>query len=298
MKNNLFLALIFLYSIKLFAQNTPEAPPTTKIIGTKNIPLEFNLMLDNLYGQVSNEKLLPILLNIDSYSRVLSKEDIFLIGKIEIYKSLLKNNSTFAKANLDSQTLKLLRQGLQKAKDPFVTWFLKALIEDCQNILNNPAYKLRNLQSDFSPLDKLKIKKIDKKIQLLYRWTSLINPNSADFEAILKSELLSAQLDALNSIEHSFYLLASSTNFENFSGLNKNPKEMKLFSLKEIKPANEAAKKAKSVDDILAPVLGEASDLQDLPQPSNENWLTDDDAPTNLKNLPKASEEIDVIDDI
>ncbi len=289
---------IILFSLKLIAEDKLELPATTKITGTKNIPIELNLLLDNLYGQVSNEKILPILLNIDSYSRVLSKEDIFLIGKIEIYKSLLKSNTKIAKANIDSQSTNFLRGALQKSKDPFVTWFLKALLEDCQSLTSNPLFKVRNLQSDFTPQDKIKIKKIDKKIQLLYRWISVINPNSPDFEAILKTELLAAELDALNSIEHSFYLLASSTNFESFQGLNKNPKEMKLFSLKEIKAPTQTAKKAKSVEDILSPVLGDPAGSDDLPRPSDENWLGEDDAPTNLKNLPKASEEIDVIDDI
>ena len=293
----LFLFLI-ICSQNITAQDKSVLPATTKITGTKNLPIEFNLMLDNLYGQISNEKILPIILNIDSYSRVLSKEDIFLLGKIEIYKSLLKNNTKFAKANIDSQATNFLRLALQKSKDPFVTWFLKALIEDCQALVSNPLFKIRNLQSNFNPQERAKIKKIDKKIQLLYRWISVINPNSPDFEGILKTELLAAELDALNSIEHSFYLLASSTNFETFNGLNKNPKDMKLFSLKEIKAPIQTEKKAKSVEDILSPVLGEPQGPEDLPQPTNENWLTEDDAPSNLKNLPKASEEIDVIDDI
>jgi hypothetical protein len=296
--NKLFFLFFILLSTEVIAEEKSELAPNTKIIGSKNIPMEFNLMLDNLYGQLSNEKLLPILLNIDSYSRILSKEDIFLLGKIEIYKNLLKSNAKVAKANIDSQSTNYLRLAIQKAKDPFVIWFLKALLDDCQSVMSNPLYKLRNLQSDFSTQDKTKIKKIDKKIQLLYRWISVINPNSPDFEAILKTELLNAEIEALNSIEHSFYLLASSTNFENFAGLNKNPKDMKLFSLKEIKAPTLVEKKPKSVEDILSPILGEPIGPEDLPQPTNENWLTEDDAPTNLKNLPKASEEIDVIDDI
>jgi hypothetical protein len=74
---------------------------------------------------------------------------------------------------------------------------------------------------------------------------------------------------------------------------------LKFFSLKEVKPvAQKPVKKEKTVDDILAPITDEGKNEEDaLPEPSKEDWLNDDNAPTNLKNLPKPSNDADWLQD-
>ncbi len=302
--NRYLILLLVQLSTSLFLLKANAQPPIyKKIIGSKKLPIELNLMIDSLQmgkdAEVITEKILPTILNIDSYARVLSKEDIFLIGKIEIYKSLLKSNEQSLKAKIDDQSIKLIDLALTKSSDRFVIWFLKALQNDCRSIILKP----KTIESDSNETNKIQAKvsgkKFDKKIQLLYRWVSKLNPEALDFESLFKAELLTSMIDALYGIEHSFYLMASNTNFEVFSGLNKNTEEMKLFSLSEIKTQTKTVKKEKSVDDILDSVINEeqtpAAIL--LPQPSKEDWLNEENAPSNLKNLPKPAEDSEWLQD-
>jgi hypothetical protein len=296
--NKLLLTLtILLHSTALFPIEKKE-PTLTKITGSKEMPIELNLLVDILGTSVGYEKILPQVLNIDSYARVLTKEDIFLIGKVEIYKTLLKSNERFPKAIVDGNSSKVLKEAIKKAKDPFIKWFLQALLQDCESLLGNIKYKDYLLQKNNGRLEQIELKKIDKKVQLLFRWTSKLTPDSSDFEELLKADLIPVLMDSLINIEESFYLLAAGATLEPFSGLIKSPSELKYFSLKEITIQKKAVKVEKSIDDILAPITGEPRPAEPkIPTPSKEDWLNEDNAPINLKNLPKPSDDADWLQD-
>lgn len=290
-----FFILLILFCTNLFSQEN-----TQKIQGSKELPQELNLLLESLQGSASlNESQLNSIMHIDSYARILSKEDIFLIGKIEIYKTLLKPDAAYPKAVVDGFSLKTLKDALKNTKDPFVSWFLKALLNDCETLLATPAFKDYLLQKNAGRLERLEARKIDKKVQLLYRWISKINPSSTDFEDNLKVDLLPVMAESLKNIEQSFFLMASETLFQPLAPLPTSVAGLKFFSAKA--PKKKAAKtppKEKTIDEILAPVTGEGVVApKALPEPSSEDWLNEDDAPANLKNLPKPSDDADWLQD-
>ncbi len=297
--SKVILLLLILGLPGILPAQEQETPPaiTKKIQGSKELPLELNLLIDSLQ-KTNNESLLPIVLNIDSYARLLSKEDIFLVGKIEIYKTLLKTNDYFPKATVDGDSIKTLRDGIKKATDPFISWFLSALLRDCESLINTPSFKDYLLQKNNGRLEKLEFKKIDKKVQLLYRWISKVNPDSPDFQETLRAELVPVMLESLKNIEESYFLMAINNTGATPPAI-KSVAELKFFSLKEVKPvAQKPAKKEKTVDDILAPITDEGKNEETaLPEPSREDWLNDDNAPTNLKNLPKPSNDADWLQD-
>ena len=129
-------------------------------------------------------KILPIIMNIDQYARTMSKEDIFLIGKIEIYKTLLKNYSAPIKTPIDGATLSKLRNAIKRSQDNFVKWFLQALLKDSLDLINNLTYKEFLLQKDTNvKVEKLEYRKLKKKAELIQFWISKIN--SENQEAII-----------------------------------------------------------------------------------------------------------------
>ena len=107
----------------MLAMNCMGSAYAQKVVsGSKELPLEINLLLDSVQssGTESFEKILPLVMNIDLYARSMSKEDIFLIGKIEVYKTLLKNDATANKTPIDGVTVAKLRTAINKSKDNFV----------------------------------------------------------------------------------------------------------------------------------------------------------------------------------
>lgn len=296
---NKFFIIIFIlvFSSNIFSQ-VKNATFVTRIQGSKDMPLELNLLVESLENSIEYEKILPTIMNIDSYARVLSKEDIFLIGKVEIYKTLLKTNESFPKAIIDGNSTKIIKDAIKKAKDPFVKWFLQALLQDCESLLGSSNYKDYLLQKNNGRLERLELKKIDKKVQLIYRWVSKVNPDSPDFQELIKSDLIPVLMDSLINIEESFYLMASSTILEQFPTLIKSPAELKFFSLKEIKVFKKTVPPVKTVEDILNPITEETNSTDAiLPEPSREDWINQDNAPLNLKNLPKPSDDADWLQD-
>lgn len=285
---------------KAFSQEKTKSAPL-QIVGSKELPLELNLMLENLQQEsgLPFPELVETILHIDSYARVLSKEDIFLLGKIEIYKTLLRSNSYSAKAVVDGNSTKTLKDAIKNSSDPFVIWFLQALLHDCEALLGTDVFKDYLLQKNAGRLERLESKKINKKVQLLYRWISKIKPESADFQQMLIAELQPVIIEALKNIEQSFFIMASSTIFQPMPAIISSTSELKFFSLKKAKmQAVKVQKKEKSVDDILAPITdeGKAPPIV-LPKPSSEDWLEDQNAPLNLKNLPKPSDDADWLQD-
>jgi hypothetical protein len=298
MNKILIMIFISLYSACLFTQEK-AGNLTTRIQGSKELPLELNLLIESLQNSISLDKILPYVLNIDSYAMALSKEDIFLIGKVEIYKTLLKSNVFSLKALVDGSSTKILASAIKKAQDPFVSWFLQALLRDSEALMRNPNYKEYVLQKRNGPLELVEHKKIDKKVKLLYRWISKINPDTPDFQELFKIELLPTMMDSLINIEQSFFLMSSITLFEPISTLAKSPAELKFFSLKEVVPPKKQEIIAeKTVEDILAPITENPKQKDsNLPAPSKEDWLQQDNAPLNLKNIPKPTDDADWLQD-
>jgi hypothetical protein len=297
MNKFLIILLIFVFSTTLFSQEK-VGTVVNKIVGSKEMPLELNLLIESLENSIGLEKILPLVMNIDSYARVLSKEDIFLIGKIEIYKTLLKTSESFPKGVVDGNSTQVLKEAIHKSRDPFIKWFLQALLQDCEALLSSASYKDYLLQKNNGRLERIELKKIDKKVQLLLRWISKINPDAPDFQDLIKADLVPVLMDSLINIEESFFLMATGAMIEQKVVLIKSPSELKFFTLKEVKPVKKAVVSKKTVEDILAPITDEAQAPEAiLPEPSKDDWLNQDNAPLNLKNLPKPSNDADWLQD-
>ena len=296
--NKLFIIyLIFFTSFIVSAEDNSQTPMKT-IQASKEMPLELNLLLASLQTSISNEKILPLIMNIDSYARSLTKEDIFLIGKIEIYKALLKNNTRFSKAVIDTNTIKILNEAIKKTEDPFSKWFLGALLKDSESLLSTPLYKEYLIQKNNGKLERVDLKKIDKKVQLIFRWISKINTESSDFQESFKAELVPLLMNCVENIEESFFLMASEGGASTPLVQIKSPSELKFFSLQQTKAQKKALPKEKTIDEILAPVTGESSPSEvNLPRPSQEDWTEEDNAPFKIKNLPKPSNDADWLQD-
>ena len=276
-------------------------PKISKIQGSKELPLELNLLIESLEKVMGQEKILPTIMNIDSYAQNLSKEDIFLVGKVEIYKTLLKSNEKFPKAVINGNSTERLKDTIKKENDPFTKWFLVALLQDCESLMSTANYKDYMLQKAQGLLERIELKKIDKKVHLLYRWISKLSPDSSDIQEAFKSELASAMQDSLFNIEESFYLMATSSISGNTPKLINSPSELKFFTIKEIKTEKKTPKTGKgnkTLTDIFDSITDEANPkAANLPEPSGEDWLNDENAPTNLKNLPKPSNDADWLQD-
>ncbi len=296
--NRYFIFFFILIPLLCFSQEETETG--IRLQGSKELPLELNLLVQSLQDTDPGQReFIDSIFKIDSYAKLLSKEDIFLVGKIEIYKTLLKSNAPRSAFSLDGETLKLLKDALKKAHDPFIRWFLQALLHDSDSIISSSLFKDYTLQKNNGKLEKIEYKKIDKKIQLIGRWVSKIRPEAPDFENTLKIELTPVLFESLKNIEQAYFLLAQNATQGKISYVT-NIKELKFFSQQTKKQTKKAAtQKEKSVEDILAPITEEAAPTETpLPEPSKEDWLNDDNAPDNLKNLPKPSDDADWLQDI
>jgi hypothetical protein len=302
--------------IILFFTFQPPAFGQAKVLrknisGSKDLPLEVNLLLESLQKDPSDYfgRLLPVVTNIDLYARSLSKEDIFMIGKVEVYKTLLKNYDTPIRLPVDGTSVKTLQTAIAKTQDNFIKWFLQALLQDALSLVNNPTYKEFLLQKNANEkTDKVEYKKLEKKASLLQFWISKISIGDEDFTTSFRSELAPRMLEALKNIDNSFHLMATLGSGVPLTDVKGS--DLKLFSIKEavFNPPVAPKAKEKTVEDILAPIAEtpavpqlpaspSTAPIMDLPKPVDENWLEDENAPAKLKNLPNPSNDADWLQD-
>lgn len=271
------------------------------ITGTPELPLELNLLIDHIqFGNPQNfSRDLAIVTNIDTYARSMTKEDIFLLGKVEIYKTLLKNYAVADKTPLNGTSVELIEAALKRTYDNFLKWFLLALLKDTSDLINNPIYKEYLLQKDSNVKnDKVEYRKVAKKAELLKYWINHINPNSENFPADLRATLAPRLFEALKNIHNSYYLMAKEVSQTPMSPPAKTPGDLKFFKIvdrKKIVPVKSTPEEgAKSVEEILAPITEKPIEL---PKPSQENWLNEENTPPSLQNLPKAKNDADWLQD-
>lgn len=281
--------------------NIKHAKSADIIMGTPELPLELNLLISFIqYGrpELINEHL-ALITQIDTNARAMTKEDIFLIGKVEIYKALLKNYSTPDKSPLNGDSIVTLDAGIKRTYDNFIKWFLTAIREDVTDLINNPTYKEYLLQrANNISSDKIEYRKLAKKAELLQYWIKKVNPSAEDFPASLSNALYPNLQEALKNISQSFALIAKETSHLNVPSPVADPKDLKFFRLvPRKKPVKKpiAVDEAKSVEEILAPIT--ETPPVDLPKPTDENWLMEENNPPALQNLPKPTNDADWLQD-
>jgi hypothetical protein len=289
-----FIAVLF---FTLFCNQNTYAQKV--IVGTKEMPLELNLLVEDYQtlAPENYEKILPIIMNIDLYARSMNKEDIFIIGKIEVYKTFLRNYDAPIKLPIDGTTLATLRMAISKTNDNFTKWFLRALLKDSQDLVESPVYKeFLLLKSNNNKIEKMEYRKLEKKAELLQYWISKVSPEAQDFPESLRNELAPKMLETLKNIQSSFYFMAKEASLLPIAPALKNESELKFFTVKDTAPAKVAKPvESKSVEDILEPITGQGPSI--LPRPTQENWIEDENTPSSLQNLPKPSNDADWLQD-
>ena len=297
----LFILLLITISINASAQ-VVLAPSEKKVIeGSKELPSEINFLLRSLMSsdQALYDRVQSKVFSIDRFARLLTKEDLFLIGKLEIYRTLIKAGSSSSRIPLDGNSIKILKDSLSKTNDPFFKWFLDSLIQDAQALIDNSLFKEYILQLNTPGADLTKYRRIIKKNQLISGWVQKLNPKADDFRENFRTIMVPIMEECLTNVENSFQLLAVYGNRGELPAPISDAKDLKFFSIRtstlEVKKTPVPLPKEKSVEEILSTV--EAADPSSLPLPSSENWLDSENTPAELKNLPKPTNDGDWLQD-
>jgi hypothetical protein len=266
------IIILFIFSIGAFAKENGLI-----IHGNKNLPIEVNLTLEGLQplplSQENFDTLKTQIERIDVYATNLTKDEIFFIGKATFYKTLLVSAKKRQKNLFDSSSLSILSQAITNTPDPVLKWFLKALEKDANNLTRHSLYRDYLAARSSGKIEKIELKKIDRKAQLLYGWISKISPENPDL--ILK-EISPLLQEILNKIEMSYYVL-SQVSRPTPTLLPKKDAPLAFFTISEAPKVEISKRIAPSVNDIIDSVTDETPKMlpSALPKPSSEDWLLD-----------------------
>ncbi len=268
---------------------------------SKEMPIELNLMVQAIQQQDSDaySKIYSDIESIDRSAQLMSKEDILLIAKTEIYKSLLKSTGPVIKSPINGTSVDLIEKSIRKSSDPFLKWFLAALLKDTKTLISDPLYTEFLLQKNNDlKIEKIEHKRLEKKGELLQQWVSKLNPESEDFPMIIREELKKKIFESIRNIASSYKLLFIQIN-PAIIPLSES-KELKYFTVLDREVPTTVNKQNppttdKTVEQILSPVINDAP--VDLPLPSDENWLENLPESKPNKNLPKPSNDADWLQD-
>lgn len=273
MMNKLFfLFVIYFYSILAFAKEN-----SLIIEGTKKIPIEINLALSGLqFDPLEEQDFLELkgqINRIEEYAQYLTEEEIFLIAKSIFYKAFLTLPKSGGKFYYDQVNLKNLSEAINNTNDPFLKWFFMALEKDALIITKLPYYNDFVAAHTLGKVEKIDLKKIDKKVQLVSWWITKINPTNP--ELILK-DVTPLLKDILNKIEVDYYFLST---------LTKPPLALEkkaitnhtFYTVVEGSKKTKALTPQKTINDIIdSVILPSINAPADLPKPTNEpDWLQD-----------------------
>ncbi|NOT77436.1 MAG: hypothetical protein HOP07_00375 [Bacteriovoracaceae bacterium] len=273
--------------------------PEKVLSGSKSLPKEFNLLLESLhlYSPEAIEKIRPQIFSIDYHARYFANEDLLFLIKVEIYKTFLKSYDVPSKIPVDGKSIEVIKLAISKSQDNFMTWFLNALLKDTQDLINNPFYKEFLLQKDVNvKIQKVDYRKAQKKAELLQSWISKIYPSTDDFPDNFKTRLAPKLLESIANIDKSLSFIVR----ESYSGIKitepKLDSDLKFISFKDFvvpeKKPNGLTGESKSVEDILAPVIG--SPLENLPAPVPDSWIEEPEANPIL---PKPANDAEWLED-
>ena len=248
--------------------------------GTKNIPIELGLVLAGLQSSPMEDAELNDLKaqmnRIEIYSKKLTQEEIFFIAKSVFYKSFLSIQNQGPKFYYDEKNLKNLSEALNNTSDDFLKWLFMSLAKDVALLSKSPYYKDFEAAHALGKVDKVELKKIEKRVQLISWWIVKINPENP--EQILKETTPLLQ-DILNKIEMDYYLLSTLAKPTPINPIGIEPKtedNPTFFTIVEAGKKAPPPAHDKTVQDIIDSVILPTIGPNDLPKPTNEpDWLQD-----------------------
>jgi hypothetical protein len=279
--NKLGLVLFLFFSLQGFAKDN-----SLVIYGTNKLPIEITLAL---YGLQNNplpdnefELLKQQAIRIEALALNLSKEEVFFIAKAAFYKTFLLPANLNTKTYFDGDSLKNLSLARKNTSNQFLKWFFSALERDAQNISQLPLYREYLAARNMVKIDKVDLRKIDKKVQLVSVWITKISPDAP--ELILK-EITPLLQSILNKIEVSFSLMVNLSKESPLVG-NKKETALTFFSIQEVQKKDAEVTAMPSVNDIIdsvdsTQIVEKAEPAKSLapilPSPSTEDWLLNED---------------------
>lgn len=296
-----YLFILFTFVSFLHAEEIKIIEPTNQF------PLEIHLIFKSIQLQnLSNPQYLRLQKRayiLDALASSLLKEELYFIIKSEVYKAIIKYPPP-TKSTFEADDLKNLKKFAENNKDPFFHWMFTALYVDAENLFSSQNYKTYLIQKKAGKIISPEASRVAKKLQLIARFYSKININDPLQSNTEFKELLDQILD---NLEEALFLVASESKFDKPKPVLKIGDPYNFFAFKKIDQEQKVNnKKSKTVEDIIDQTPSDIEDqtissespLGNLPKPSNEDWLKDDNSPIDIKKLPKPTNDADWLQDI
>lgn len=205
----LFFSLLILASLHSFSLRAEELWVTNK----NQLPSEFSYLLEALqktdFTPNEKRKLSSQLKELDVEFSLMTREEIFLIIKGEIYKTLLTYYKGSSDTLLEQEQINLLDKNLQE-KGPklnaFALWLMIALKTDAEVLLGHPQFGQLKLGANNKELLRLK-----KKMTVIAPWIqNFLSMNVDEFH----NELRPLLWEIFSRIENSARLFVMVGRFE------------------------------------------------------------------------------------
>lgn len=281
-----FIILALLLIEQCFAIDFRDAYKGKIKLDVKNVPIEYKILIDSinhytLSKEDKNDLLSSVVIS-DTYFSQIPKKELFILTKMEIYKTILSfyKSSEYKSLRVDQRVINDLTKKATQLKDeihPFSHWILNAVIRDLSKIIKYKYYQTYLTQkAQNKKLRNIELLKLDKKITLLTPWIRTFLRSNAE-EINLSLRPLHFRL--VNKLAFLSKTIFQTTSFES------SPKVNDLNSLVLFKYSRELTTREstlKKIDDVIGnielfPTKSETeTKVSELPKPSND-WFPQDD---------------------
>ena len=165
------------------------------------------------------------------YLGEIPKRELFILSKMEIYKTVLSyfNTSEYRPLRIDQKTINELTEIAKDSSNdlhPFPRWILKAVIKDLKISIKYKYYQTYLTQKAQSKrLQNIELLKLDKKITLLIPWVRTFKLSTAEEINLLLRPLHFKTINRLAFLSKTIY---QTTSFEKMPMLS-NLDNLKIF---------------------------------------------------------------------
>ena len=225
---------------------------------SKELPLEMSFLLESLqtYHMTETEKesFSQSIFELDFSLSKLSKEEIYFLGKSEIYKIFLRpaSKSSFDLASDLFQLLKKAQEKLMhenKSYHPFAIWLLMSIRSDLESIANSTVYtQFHNLAVSNGTFTSAEMIRMARKLSLILPvFNNFLEQTPEEFQDGIRPKMLKT-LATIS--KHALQLLqfayAQEHDFKNTSV---------LLVFKKVTSENKQSVRPVTIDEILAPLF-------------------------------------------
>lgn len=281
-----YLLIFLILTVSTFATDFRDAYKGKINLSVTGMPSEYQILISSInHYALSKEDKDELLSNIvisDTFFSKIPKKELFILSKMEIYKTVLSHfkTSQYKPLRVDQKVINDLEKiSVASADDihPFSLWVLKALIKDLKIIIRYKYYQTYLTQKAQSKkLQNIELLKLDRKVTLLTPWIRTFKLSSPEEINLLLRPLHFKIIKRLAFLSKTIY---QTTSFE------KEPALSTLESLTMFKYSRELTNQEstlKKIDDVIGNIeLFPKKDenntsITKLPEPSND-WIPEDD---------------------